>query len=126
MRVMMNPISWFEIPVANLDRAIDFYSKVFEIEFEVTEIDGHPMALFPSEESAHGCSGALAQGDSYVPSVDGPRVYFQVVDADGTVSRALKWGSELLYPVTRVSENLVVAEFSDSEGNRLAISQNIL
>lgn len=122
----MNPISWFEIPVINLERAMEFYSAVFQIDFEITEIDGHPMALFPADESGPGCSGALAQGDSYVPSVDGPRVYFQVDDAEKTVARALKLGSKILYPVTRVSEDLVVAEFSDSEGNRLAISQNIL
>ena len=121
----MNPISWFEIPVINLERAMEFYSKVFQIDFETTEIDGHPMALFPSDESGPGCSGALAQGDSYVPSVDGPRVYFQVDDAEESVARALKLGSKLLYPVTRVSEDLLVAEFSDSEGNRLAISQNV-
>jgi len=121
----MNPISWFEIPVNDMERAVEFYSTVFQIEFEITEIDGHPMALFPSDESGPGCSGALAQGDSYVPSVDGPRVYFSVDDAEDTVARALKLGSKILYPVTRVSENLVVAEFSDSEGNRLAISQNI-
>ncbi len=121
----MNPISWFEIPVTDINRAVDFYSRVFQIEFEITEIDGHPMALFPYVESGPGCSGALAQGDSYVPSVDGPRVYFPVDDAEDTVARALKLGSKILYPVTRVSENLVVAEFSDSEGNRLAVSQNI-
>lgn len=105
---------------------MEFYSKVFQIDFETTEIDGHPMALFPSDESGPGCSGALAQGDSYVPSVDGPRVYFQVDDAEGTIGRALELGSKLLYPVTRVSQSLLVAEFNDSEGNRLAISQNIL
>jgi uncharacterized protein len=122
----MNPISWFEIPVLDLDRAISFYSKVLEIEFELTQIDGHPMALFPAEESATGSSGALAQGDSYVPSLDGPRVYFDVDDAEAVLARATHLGAKLLYPVTQVSENLIVAEFTDSEGNRLAISQKIL
>jgi len=122
----MNPISWFEIPVLDLDRAISFYSTVFEIEFEVTQIDGHPMALFPADESGTGSSGALAQGDSYVPSLDGPRVYFDVDDAEAVLARATHLGANLLYPVTQVSEDLIVAEFTDSEGNRLAISQKIL
>lgn len=122
----MNPISWFEIPVLDLARAVNFYSRVFDIELETTEIDGHPMALFPADESGTGSSGALAQGESYVPSLDGPRVYFDVDDAQAALDRALKLGAKALYPVTQVSENLIVAEFSDSEGNRLAISQKIL
>lgn len=122
----MNPISWFEIPAIDLDRAVDFYSTVFAIELEITEIDGHRMALFPSDESAAGSSGALAEGESYVPSLDGPRVYFDVDDAQATLSKAIRLGANQLYPVTQVSETLLVAEFSDSEGNRLAISQKIL
>lgn len=120
----MNPVAWFEIPVTDLDRAVAFYSKVFEISLEMTEIDGHPMALFPIKEAAHGSSGALAFGESYVPSIDGPRVYFSVTNAKLTLELAISLGAEVLYPVTEVTPGTFVAEFSDSEGNRLAISQS--
>lgn len=83
----MNPVSWFEIPVDDLDRAVSFYSVVFEIEFEITEIDGHSMALFPSHESAFGCSGALAHGESYAPSLNGPRVDFDVADVQAVIPK---------------------------------------
>ena len=119
----MNPVFWFEIPVLNLERAVAFYSKVFEIEFEITEIDGHPMALFPSDGDSPGCSGALAAGDSYVPSINGPRVYLEVEDAHAALARAVALGAEVLYAPKEVNPGVVVAEFTDSEGNRLAISQ---
>lgn len=115
---------WFEIPVKNLDRAIEFYQRVFGISLVRTEIDGHPMALFPELSEGAGSSGALAQGDSYEPSLDGPRVYFSVESAQATFDLAISAGATTLYPVTEVSPGTRVAEFSDSEGNRVAIIQN--
>ena len=44
---MTNPVFYFEIPVRNMDRAISFYSKTFDMTFERKEIDGNEMALFP-------------------------------------------------------------------------------
>ena len=115
-------VSWFEIPVVDIERAVAFYEHVFEVELERTVIDGHPMALFPDADESGSASGALATGDSYVPSVDGTRVYFRVDDVEGTLARALDRGGQLLYPVTDVGEQGTVAEFADSEGNRIALS----
>ena len=115
-------VSWFEIPVVDIERAVAFYEFVFEIELERTVIDGHPMALFPDADESGSASGSLATGDSYVPSVDGTRVYFRVDDVAATLARALDRGGQLLYPVTDVGEQGMVAEFADSEGNRIALS----
>ena len=115
-------VSWFEIPVVDIERAVTFYEHVFEVELERTVIDGHPMALFPDADESGSASGALATGDSYVPSVDGTRVYFRVDDVEGTLSRALDRGGQELDPVTDVGEQGLVAEFADTEGNRIALS----
>ena len=115
-------VSWFEIPVVDIERAIAFYEHVFEMELERTVIDGHPMALFPDAVESGSASGALATGDSYVPSVDGTRVYFRVDDVAATLARASERGGTLLYPVTEVGEQGVIAEFADTEGNRIALS----
>ena len=85
-------------------------------------IDGHPMAIFPETNEPGRANGALAAGDSYVPSVGGTRVYFRVDDVEGTLARASEHGGTLLYPVTEVGEQDVVAEFADTEGNRIALS----
>ena len=108
--------------MVDIERAVAFYEHVFELELERTVIDGHPMALFPDADE-HGCaSGALATGDSYVPSIDGTRVYFRVDDVAATLARAVERGGSELYPLTDVGEQGVVAECSDSEGNRIALS----
>ncbi|MGY3904680.1 VOC family protein [Aeromonas lusitana] len=119
----MNIAIHFEIPVRDLARAIRFYEQVFELELERTSIDGNEMALFPLDEAAPGCSGALARGESYVPSLDGTRIYLRVGDIELAMARALGAGAKVLYPVTRVSEQIRVAEFQDPEGNRIALQE---
>lgn len=118
----MRLVTWFEIPVVDLDRAVAFYEAVFGVELERTTIDGHPMALFPEASPGGGASGALAAGDSYVPSIDGTRVYFRVDDVAAVLARAEQHGGEVLYPVTDVSDQGRVAECCDSEGNRIALT----
>ena len=76
----MNPLVYFEIPVADMKRARLFYERVFEVSLELREIDGNEMALFPHAEGAPGASGALARGESYVPGRAGARIYFGVSD----------------------------------------------
>lgn len=80
--MLQNPVSYFEIPVLNLDRAIGFYEYVFDVTLEKTDIDGHEMSLFPYNSAMQGISGALAKGESYKPSQSGPRIYFFVEDID--------------------------------------------
>ena len=60
---MNNPVTYFEIPVTDLERAIAFYTAVFGFDFERLEIDGNDMAYFPTFDDAPGITGALAQGE---------------------------------------------------------------
>ncbi|MDT6940294.1 VOC family protein [Brucella pseudogrignonensis] len=118
----MNIIAHVEIPVTKLERAIAFYSAVFGISFgDVVEIHGNRMAYFPFEEGKDGASGALAEGEVYVPTIHGAIVYLSVEDIDQVIATATEQGSEVLFPKTEIGENGFVAEITDSEGNRIAI-----
>jgi len=112
-------VAWFEIPVLDLDRAQVFYEEVLQVCLERRVLDGHAMAVFTGPE---GDIGALAHGESYVPSLDGCRLYFDVPHVSDTLDRAVAAGGRVLYPVTEVASGIVVAEFADSEGNRIALS----
>lgn len=118
---MENPVVYFEIPVTNLDRAIAFYEKVFEGKLERVSIDGNEMALFPSDKSVGGITGALAMGESYIPGRQGVRIYFSVASIENTLEKVEKIGNKILYPKTSVGELGWVAEFEDSEGNCIAL-----
>jgi predicted enzyme related to lactoylglutathione lyase len=112
---------FFEIPVVDLPRAMDFYGHVFGVAFQITTIDGNEMAFFPDVAGDDGASGALAQGESYVPALDGTRVYLAVQSIEATLQRVIEKGGEELYPKTRIGELGFVAEFQDCEGNRIAV-----
>jgi predicted enzyme related to lactoylglutathione lyase len=116
-----NPVGYFEVPVADMDRAIRFYSAVFGFDFERETIDGYEMALLPLHDGATGATGALAKGDVYVPSKTGVIIYFSVADIDATLAGAVAAGGAVLYPKKAIGAAGFVAEIEDSEGNRIAL-----
>ncbi len=121
MKKASNPVVYFEIPVIDMDRAVKFYTAVFNFSFQKEVIDHNEMALFPFNAANEGITGALAKGDSYKPSLNGTLVYFKTDNIDQTLALALKNGAELLYPKTSNGPLGFVAEFKDSEGNRIAL-----
>jgi hypothetical protein len=118
-----NPVVYFEIPVIDIDRATKFYSTVFNFKFDTTIIDNNKMALFPFTEEKSGISGALAKGEIYKPTKDGVLIYFNTVNIDETLRLANANGGQILYPKTDNGIGLV-AEFEDTEGNRIALYQS--
>ena len=118
-----NPVVYFEIPVIDIDRATKFYSTVFNFKFDTTIIDNNKMALFPFTEEKSGISGALAKGEIYKPTKDGVLIYFNTANMDETLRLANTNGGKILYPKTDNSIGLV-AEFEDTEGNRIALYQS--
>ncbi|MTI03376.1 VOC family protein [Roseibium sp. RKSG952] len=119
---MTNPVCHFEIPVADMDRAIEFYQRVFGFELNRQMVDGYEMAFFPRSDDQAGLSGALAKGDVYKPSQTGCILYFAVDDIDEALRRSESEGAKLLYPKTDIGDGGYVAEIEDSEGNRIAIN----
>ena len=118
-----NPVVYFEIPVIDMERATRFYSTVFNFKFDTTIIDKNEMALFPFTEEKSGISGALAKGEIYKPTKDGVLIYFNTANMDETLRLANTNGGKILYPKTDNSIGRV-AEFEDTEGNRIALYQS--
>ena len=119
-----NPVVYFEIPVTDIDRAIKFYKSVFNFTFKKEVIDKNEMALFPFFNKNAGISGALAKGEIYKPTNDGVVIYFKTENIDETLRMAIESGGQLLYPKTSNGDLGFVAEFEDSEGNRIALHQS--
>jgi uncharacterized protein len=117
----LNPVVYFEIPVTDMERAITFYTAVFNFDFEKTMIDGNEMAYFPFFENADGITGALAKGASYKPTKNGTLVYFRTKNIAETLKLVLQNGGKILFPETSNGDLGSVAEFEDCEGNRIAL-----
>ncbi len=115
------PITWFEIPATDFQRAVKFYSAVFDKDLPVTHLNGSDMAFFSSEPLA--VSGVIIAGEGAEPSSKGILLYLNGGDdLNVPLSKVEAAGGTVVLPKTRISAELgCYAIFIDSEGNRLAL-----
>lgn len=118
---MANAISWFEIPVEDMDRAVSFYSTVLGIRLEKGDMMGTPYTFFPADQS--GVGGALVQSDNAKPSMNGALVYLTAGDdLSSPLAKIETAGGHIIVPKTDLGGGMgYFALFQDSEGNRVGL-----
>jgi predicted enzyme related to lactoylglutathione lyase len=125
MTLNNNVVGWFEIPVMNMERAIQFYETVFDFKLTRHHIGPPDMAWFPWVETGLDASGSLVQKeDINKPSMYGVLLYFTAYSGDLSieVARVKDAGGKVLLPKTLISDDIgYMAIIVDSEGNRIAI-----
>lgn len=127
MDASVNTLNWFEVPVADFERAKKFYEAIFGIELQVMDFGGFKMGMFPSTPGDGKLSGAIVHGEWYKPSMEGTLVYFNGnPDLQVALDKIEKAGGKVLQPKTQITpEYGYMAIFTDTEGNRVALhSQN--
>ena len=120
----MNPVSWFEIPVNDFDRAKSFYEAVLNVTLSVNDVGNSKMGWFPMQPEAPGSMGSIIQHESYTPSHEGTMVYLSVVDINSTLKKIEDNGGKTLLGKQSIGEFGFVAHFEDTEGNRVALHSN--
>jgi uncharacterized protein len=123
MKAQDNSINWFEISVADINRAKKFYETLFGIQMHQTEMNGQQMAFFPAEDMNGKVSGALAQGPMHKPSQDGAKIYLNAnPDLSTALGNVAKAGGKVVLEKTKVTDEIgYIAIFVDSEGNGIAL-----
>lgn len=120
---MKTAVAWFEIPVVDMDRAKKFYEAVIDeslTDYEMSE-PGMLYSLFPYEEGK-GVGGALIKHTWCRPSADGVTIYLPGGDdLSPSLARAEKAGAKVIIPKMSIGENGFMAQFIDTEGNRIAL-----
>lgn len=118
---MAKSIYWYEIPAADIDRAIRFYSEIFGVEMKKMEVnEGYPMAMLP--ESIGG-GGAIVQGDIYKPTSEGVLIYLNVGEQfDNIYGRIPTAGGQIVMEKMDMGGHGVSAFFLDSEGNKIGLA----
>lgn len=113
--------SWFEIPVADFDRAHSFYERVLDRKIHVLDMDGTKMGMLSDNPSVAG--GAIVAGEGCVPSNTGTTVYLNGGDdLAPMLARAEAAGAQVVIPKTEIgSEFGYFAHFIDTEGNRIGL-----
>ena len=119
-----NALSWFEIPVSDLDRAQKFYEMIFGINMIPADFPKIKMRMFPLQDMS-GVGGALCDsGGFHKPSAtEGPLIYLNAnPDVQTVLDKVEDAGGKVLVPKTEISpEYGHMAVILDSEGNRIAM-----
>ena len=113
-------VNWFEIPAADLNRAVAFYSHIYGIEMETTRTGGYAMGFFPAGK---GVGGAIVQGNGCVPGGSGTLLYLNGGrDLQTVLNRVAEAGGHVVMGKTEINPEFgFYAVFIDSEGNKLAL-----
>lgn len=119
---MQNAINWFEIPAADFDRAVAFYSTILATELQKEEFMGEPQAFFPMDRTSVG--GAIVKSDRLTPSMTGTLIYLNlgtVENLEQALARVESSGGKLLMPKTDIGDPGFVGIIQDSEGNGIGL-----
>ena len=114
---MKKLVSWFDIPVSDMARAMTFYEHV-------TSQKLTRMPVGPSKETAlFPADGCLFLAPEDKPSHLGTRVYFSADSGvDDWLSRVEAAGGKTLVPKTAIGQGRgFFAYFEDTEGNRVGL-----
>lgn len=120
-----NAISWFEIPVHNLDRAQAFYEALLGTTLRRGEAMGPSQgAVFPYNPQAQGVGGALLCGPTApVPAAGGTLVYLDASPSlDAALQRAVAHGGTVALPRQALPPGMgFFAHITDPDGNRVGL-----
>lgn len=136
--MIQGQITWFEIPVENLDRAILFYSEVLFIKIEKNKFLNQEYGIFNKEINT--VKGALVKKVDHQPG-SGIILFFYVVDLIDSLKKVERFGGKVLIEKTllkqqsadgflSIKQNMIdgnigyYAEFIDSEGNKICLYSN--
>lgn len=118
---MTNAVNWFEIPVKDFNRAKAFYSTVLGQEVIDAPMEGMKYAMLPYDMQKNGVGGGLVEMEGFNPSQEGTTVYLNGGEnLSDPLSRVESAGGKVLMPKTAIGENGFIAQFLDTEGNKVA------
>lgn len=117
-----NPVTWFEIYVNDMERARNFYEKVFDCILEPQTTDGSFEVLqFPDAIHSNGAMGALVKHSMRKPSLEGTLVYFHCDDCAVQSVTAMQNGGQIFKTKSSIGPNGFIAIIGDTEGNTIGL-----
>lgn len=110
-------ISWFEIPVTDLEKSAALYGKALGIELKREVLFGVPHAILMAEGEA--VTGALISDPKRAPRRGvGTVVYLYAADGVApALARAVQAGAVVVQPTTEISPFGEIALIEDLDGN---------
>jgi len=118
-----NRVVWFDIPVADLDRAQTFYAAMLGIKVHREQFEGYSFCVFDHTDGNGGC---LVSGKDSISATAGILVYLNV---DGRIRDACvqveRLKGRILEAIRAIGPHGFRAIVVDSEGNRVALHSTV-
>jgi len=121
-----NAINWFEIPVADFDRAKKFYETLFNYQMPEIMMGPNRMGFLLYDQPGGKVGGAIVYNpEFYTPSDKGTLAYLNCQpDLQANLDRVIDAGGKIFQGKIEIApgQNLgFIAIISDTEGNRVAL-----
>ena len=119
---MSKPISWFEIPALDLNRASAFYEQILAVTLNRGDMGQSSLAVFPYDRD-QATGGCLITGPGLKPSAEGSVVYLNAGPSlDAALARIESAGGSVALPRTELPPGMgAFAHILDTEGNRVGL-----
>lgn len=121
-----NIITWFEIPVSDIDRAKKFYETILDIEM-IKSADGDSESVFfpynPNviQATSGRVTGVLSKSERNSPSSQGTIIYINASPSIQTVlDKVVKAGGKIIAPKMQIPPGFI-AIIMDTEGNKVGL-----
>ena len=123
MSAETNALNWFEISVADMERATKFYEQSFDIKLQPAEMSGMQINMFPANGMNGGVGGSLVKSQMHHPSATGAVIYLNAnPDLQHIADRIEKEGGKIIMPKMLINEQTgYMAIFTDTEGNTVGL-----
>ena len=119
-----NPISWFDLYVEDMDRAMTFYETIFQqkLELIVDPTGETDMRQFPANMGAYGAAGALVKSPHGHPGPGGTMIYFSTNECSVEEKRVPMAGGKVMRPKFSIGKFGWVSLCMDTEGNMFGLN----
>lgn len=121
-----NILTWFEIPVSDIERAKTFYETILDIEM-IKRTDGNDESVFfpynPNviQATSGRVTGVLSKSERNSPSSQGTLIYINASPSLQTVlDKVEQAGGKIIAPKMQIPPGFI-AVIMDSEGNRIGL-----
>ena len=120
---MSNPVTWFEIYVQDLTKAMTFYEKVLGKPMTLMQspLAHLKLASFAADQTTYGTNGALVQMDGFKPGGNSTMVYFECEDCAIEESRVVAAGGRVEHSKMPIGEFGFISHVYDMEDNMIGL-----
>ena len=126
----MDKVQHFEIPADDLERAGEFYSKVFGWKIQDSGMEGmdyHMLHTVEVDDKYMPKEAGAINGGMFprTEQKEGPMIVITVEDVEAAVDEVKENGGEIVMDPDKVGDMGIYARIKDTEGNMIGLWENL-